>query len=71
MTVHDSARPTHSSDLLVGRATERAIIDELLRDAARGIAGAVLFAGPPGIGKSALVDDAVDVASEYPPADGQ
>ena len=62
---------THSSSLLVGRAIERASIDELLRDAERGVAAAVLFAGPPGIGKSALVDDAVDLASEYPPADGQ
>ena len=51
--------------MLVGRAIERAIIDELLRDAERGVAAAVLFAGPPGIGKSALVDYAVDVASDF------
>jgi hypothetical protein len=35
--------------MLVGRPVERAIIDELLRDAERGVAAAVLFAGPPGI----------------------
>ncbi len=63
--VHDPAQATHSSNLLVGRAIERASIDELLRDAERGIAAAVLFAGPPGIGKSALVDYAVDVASDF------
>jgi hypothetical protein len=44
--VHDPAQATPSSYLLVGRAIERAIIDELLRDAERGVAAAVLFAGP-------------------------
>src|SRR4249919_2911394 len=51
--------------MLVGRAIEQAIIDELLRDAEGGVAAAVLFAGPPGIGKSALVDYAIDVASDF------
>ena len=63
--VHDPAPATPSSSLLVGRAIERAIIDALLRDAERGVAAAVLFAGPAGIGKSALVDYAVDVASDF------
>jgi len=61
----DPTQATHSGNLLVGRADERAIIDELLRDAERGVAAAVLFAGPPGIGKSALVDYAVDVATDF------
>jgi DNA-binding CsgD family transcriptional regulator len=64
-SVHDPTRATNSSDLLVGRAIERALIDELLRDAERGVATAVLFAGPPGIGKSALADYAVGVASNF------
>ena len=51
--------------MLVGRAIEQAIIDELLRDAEGGVAAGVLFAGPPGIGKSALVDYAVDAASDF------
>ncbi len=50
---------------LVGRANERATIDALLRDAERGVAGALLFAGPAGIGKSALVQYAIDVASDF------
>src|SRR6476619_7046046 len=62
---HDPARSTRSSSLLVGRAAERAIIDELLLDTERGAAAAVLFAGPPGIGKSALVEYAVGVASDF------
>ncbi len=52
-------------NLLVGRATERATIDALLGDAERGVAGALLLAGPPGIGKSALLQYAIDVASDF------
>ena len=56
---------TQASPPLVGRADERAAIDALLRDAERGTAGALLFRGPPGIGKSALVDYAIEVASGF------
>jgi DNA-binding NarL/FixJ family response regulator len=51
--------------IFVGRAEERATIDALLGDAKRGESGALLFAGPPGIGKSALVRYAIDVASGF------
>jgi hypothetical protein len=56
---------THRSNLLVGRATERAAIDALLGDAERGVAGALLFTGPAGIGKSALVQYAIDGGSGF------
>ena len=45
--VLDPGQATHPRNLLVGRAVERAIIDELLRDAERGVAGAVLARRPP------------------------
>ena len=50
---------------LVGRADERAAIDALLRQAERGVAGGLLFRGPPGIGKSALVDYAIEITSGF------
>ena len=53
------------SNRLVGRAVERDVFDELLRDAERGVAGGVVLAGPPGIGKSALVDYAIEVARGF------
>ena len=65
MGVLDPGDGTHPRNLLVGRAGERAAIDALLGDAERGVAGALLFAGPAGIGKSALVQYAVDVASDF------
>ena len=64
-SVHDPGQATQATNLLVGRAAEQAAIETLLRDAERGIAGALLFRGPPGIGKSALVDYAIDVASGF------
>jgi putative ribosome biogenesis GTPase RsgA len=56
---HEPAQGTRSSTIVVGHASERAIIDARLGDAERGLAAAVVFAGPAGIGKSALVDDAI------------
>ena len=49
---------------LVGRDSELALLDGLLREAARGRGGAVLIEGEPGIGKSALVRAAVASAPE-------
>ena len=63
--VQDPGQARQATQLLVGRAAERAAIEALLRDAERGAAGALLFRGPPGIGKSALVDYAIDVASGF------
>jgi DNA-binding CsgD family transcriptional regulator len=50
---------------LVGRATERAAIKRLLRAAEAGRSGALVLAGPAGIGKSALVRDAIDAAPGF------
>ena len=63
--VDDSGQGTQASHLLVGRGAERTAIETVLRDAERGTAGALLFRGPPGIGKSALVDYAIDVAGGF------
>ena len=59
MTPATGRRPTVP---LVGRATERAAIDDLLAAARRAEGGALVLAGPPGIGKSALVQHAIDAA---------
>jgi DNA-binding NarL/FixJ family response regulator len=50
---------------LVGRASERAVIDTLLADATRARSGALVLAGPPGIGKSALVQYAIAQAAPF------
>ena len=50
---------------IVGRIDERARIDALLDGAATGSSGAVVVAGPPGIGKSALLDYAVEQAAPF------
>ena len=55
----------HRGNSLVGRATERATVDALLADAKRGQGGSLVLTGPAGIGKSALVHYAIDVASEF------
>ena len=44
--------------VLVGRSTERAALRAALDDARRGRGRAVVLRGPPGIGKTALLDDA-------------
>ena len=44
--------------MLLGRTAECERIDSLLADARRGEGGALLLRGPPGIGKSALLDHA-------------
>jgi hypothetical protein len=48
----------------VGRAVERATVDAILADAKRGQGGSLVLTGQAGIGKSALVHYAIDVASE-------
>ena len=46
--------------MLVGRKSERAAIDALVEGAERGQGGALLVTGEPGIGKTTLLDDAVE-----------
>lgn len=44
--------------MLVGRGRQRAAIDRVLADAAAGRSAALAFTGPPGIGKTALLEHA-------------
>jgi hypothetical protein len=55
---------TSGGSPLVGRAAERATIDAILADAKRGQGGSLVLTGQASIGKSALVQNAIDVASE-------
>ncbi len=56
--------PVTAAAVLVGRDHELALLDGLLREAARGRGSAVLIEGEPGIGKSALVHAAVTAAAD-------
>jgi hypothetical protein len=49
--------------MLLGRAKESAIIDQLLANARQGGSGAIVVKGEAGIGKSALLDHATQLAS--------
>jgi DNA-binding NarL/FixJ family response regulator len=51
-------------DTVHGREAERRQVSELLRRAQRGIGGVLLVEGEPGIGKSALLRDAVAAAAD-------
>jgi DNA-binding CsgD family transcriptional regulator len=59
---HDT---THAGTAAIvrGRAGERRLVRDLLQRAQRGIGGALLVEGEPGIGKSALLGDAVAAAA--------
>ena len=63
--VVDPEPRAHRGSSLVGRATERVTVDAILADAKRGQGGSLVLTGPAGIGKSALVQYATDVASEF------
>jgi DNA-binding CsgD family transcriptional regulator len=56
---------TSGGSPIVGRAAERATVDAILADAQRGQGGSLVLTGQAGIGKSALVQYAVDVASGF------
>ncbi|WP_425560009.1 AAA family ATPase [Microbispora corallina] len=49
-------------EVLVGRNGELAVIDQLVDDARAGVGRALVLEGPPGIGKSALLDHAAERA---------
>lgn len=49
--------------MLLGRAEESAVIDQLLANARQGGSGAIVIKGEAGIGKSALLDHATQLAS--------
>jgi len=49
--------------VLLGRGPESSRLDELIRDAAGGRGGALVIEGEPGVGKTALLEDAAQRAS--------
>ncbi|WP_433414384.1 ATP-binding protein [Microtetraspora malaysiensis] len=49
--------------MLYGRTREQHALDRVLRDAADGVSGVLVLGGDPGVGKSALLDHAVEQAS--------
>lgn len=51
--------------LLLGREAERARLDELVGDARRGKSGSLLVRGQPGVGKSALLQLATELAAGF------
>ncbi|MCB9012241.1 MAG: AAA family ATPase, partial [Actinobacteria bacterium] len=51
--------------MFVGRAAERAEIDRILAGAHGGRSGTVLLVGDPGVGKTALLEDAVARAGDF------
>src|SRR5262245_55970359 len=51
--------------VLLGRRTERAAIGRVLEAARAGSAGALVLGGEAGIGKTALLDDAVAQAGDF------
>jgi DNA-binding CsgD family transcriptional regulator len=51
-------------EVVRGREVEQKVIGDLLRRAQRGVGGVVLVDGEPGIGKSALLDEATDEAAQ-------
>ena len=59
------ARWADDRTVLVGRSTERAALRAALDDARRGRGRAVVLRGPPGIGKTALLEDAVRDAEAF------
>ena len=64
MDAGDPSRPPGGRSRLVGREAEQALIAARLNDGQGGRGGAaILIRGPAGIGKSALVDDAVQRAA--------
>ena len=51
--------------MLIGRRTERDALERLLREARDGRSGVLVLRGEPGVGKTALVEYAVESASDF------
>ena len=52
--------------MLLGRSAERARLEKLIARAHEGTSAALLVTGEPGIGKTALLEEAIDVAGAIP-----
>jgi DNA-binding CsgD family transcriptional regulator len=50
--------------VLVGRASERAVLTDLVEQARRGTAGSLVVRGEPGVGKSALIEELVGLVGD-------
>ena len=59
---HSSRRQRRDRMMLYGRQRERAVLAALLDRARRSHSGMLVLRGPPGIGKSALLEDVVSRA---------
>jgi AAA ATPase domain len=55
----------HSMTVLIGRERECARLDELLDDARHGHSRALVLRGDPGIGKTALLEYAIESAADF------
>src|SRR3954453_17568706 len=64
MALHPSRSVATLSTVLRGRDLEQTRLRELLDDARAGHGAALLVCGQPGVGKSALLEDAVGVADD-------
>ncbi|HTX30059.1 MAG TPA: AAA family ATPase, partial [Solirubrobacteraceae bacterium] len=53
------------ASMLLGRASEREALDEFLEEARGGQGRVLVLSGEPGVGKTALLDDAVEAASGF------
>jgi DNA-binding CsgD family transcriptional regulator len=60
----DGVRSAPRPVALRGRRDESAVLDELLESARRGRSGALVLRGEPGVGKTALLEYAIDAASD-------
>src|SRR5829696_10281186 len=54
-----------SGELLLGRQPEREVLDRLLEAARGGHGGVLVVHGEPGVGKTALVEDAVEAGRAF------
>ncbi len=53
------------AEQLLGRQREREVLDRLLDAAREGHVGVLVVFGEPGVGKSALLDDAIETAADF------
>ena len=65
MSGHSPSTDTPYATPLIGRRQELTALGGLIADAEKGRSGVLLLRGEPGIGKSALLDDAAGVAQKF------